>query len=585
MKKKGKWLALPLALLMGMSVFAGCSLEQVGEEVDATRTTLRVGTYTGGVDASWLDGVKERFEAKYADTCFEPGTDKKGVQVIITPDKTIYHGSSIMNNIAGLSDAVIFTENVDYHSAAASGLLLDVSDIFGENLSEKFGENKTIRSKMYDEEWEFIQHNGGVYGVPHYMLLGGIQYDVDLFEENNLYFNEAGTGFVRSAAEARSAGPDGDFSTTYDNGLPATYDDFFKLCDEMLLRGITPIAWSGYYQKIQTYYTLWALIADYEGPTNFMANFNFDETVDDIVTSITPSSDGTFENIDVQTKDAEITPETGYELRQQAGYYYAFKFFERIVDGPTDPAVLALPDHSYYDRTTAGSMVSHLGAQENFIKGYWEGSPIGMLCDGAWWENEASGLNGAFETAVAEFGPEASRENHRYGFMPLPKATSEQVGDPYTLANWGQCYGVINKNAVEGDENLIALSKLFLQFCCTDPELTEFTLTTGMPKSFKYDIDDTRVAQEMTYFQQTVWSIYENAELLQPYSGQTLLKNNKSTLGYGHDIYTTVNNQSYGIPVTAFIDTNITAEQYFFGMKMSAEDWNMTYGRDLATVS
>lgn len=545
----------------------GCGVQEIGEPINASKTQLYVATYEGGASGeSWLDGVASRFEEKYKDTCFEPGTDKKGVQVHVASDKTLYHGSELLNNIGNMIYSVIFTENLDYYAAVSSGLIAEISDTVNENLSEKFGENTSIAEKMFDEELAFMNINGKIYGVPHYLLFGGLIYDVDLFEDNNFYFNSAGTGFVRNKTEMRSAGPDGKPNTP-DDGLPATYDDFFLLCKKISDCGFSPMAWSGMYQAVQTNYTLWSLFADYEGKENFMPNFEFSGSVNDVVDSISETN-GKIGDINVSVRTENISPETGYHLTQQAGKYYALKFFEKIVR------------NGYYDKTTKGTMVSHLGAQENFIKGYFEDKPIAMLCDGSWWENEASGLNGAFETAEQEYGQAASKKNRRFAMMPLPKATRDKVGEPFTLGAWGQCYGVINATAVKNDKNLENLSKLFLQFVSTKDEIERFTLQTGSPKSFKYDIDQARIDSELTYYQKSVWDIFKNANVLMPYSSSSLLKNNKSTRGFGYDWFSTINKKSYGNPITAYIDNaSVTAEDYFFGLKTGQESWNNKYVR------
>ena len=50
------------------------------------------------------------------------------------------------------------------------------------------------------------------------------------------------------AADYFTPGPDGDFDTTYDNGLPSSWYEFITLCDYMYSQlGVYPIGLSGTY--------------------------------------------------------------------------------------------------------------------------------------------------------------------------------------------------------------------------------------------------------------------------------------------------------------------------------------------------
>lgn len=88
------------------------------------------------------------------------------------------------------------------------------------------------------------------YAIPHYSAYTGIIYDIDLFDENLYYFAKTPTGsaleelFVADNTVARSAGPDG-VEGTDDDGLPATYDEFFKLCEYIKQGAATPLVWTG----------------------------------------------------------------------------------------------------------------------------------------------------------------------------------------------------------------------------------------------------------------------------------------------------------------------------------------------------
>ena len=68
-------------ILVFASLFAvGCSNRfGDGEEIDETKTQLRIEYFNGGVGSEWLTKVAERFEAEYANEPFEEG--KLGVEI------------------------------------------------------------------------------------------------------------------------------------------------------------------------------------------------------------------------------------------------------------------------------------------------------------------------------------------------------------------------------------------------------------------------------------------------------------------------------------------------------------------------
>ena len=76
---------LPLALsLLTIGSATACNKNRGTEEqIDADKTQLYVYCYGGGVGSQWVRKVKTRFESDFADYEFEPGSGKKGVQVLI----------------------------------------------------------------------------------------------------------------------------------------------------------------------------------------------------------------------------------------------------------------------------------------------------------------------------------------------------------------------------------------------------------------------------------------------------------------------------------------------------------------------
>ncbi len=565
-----------MILFSGAAAFSGCAEPvQPEEPVDSTKTQLYIGNYNGGVGGKWLENAADRFEEKYKDTCFEPGTNKKGVQIHIDNNKERYHGNNLINNLSSITEQIIFTERAYYDEYVTSGKILDMTNAVTGDLAEVGETGHTIEEKIGSAQKEYLNRDGKYYAVPHYRLFSGIQYNVRLWEDEGYYFAEDGINFVSPGStaeeEPRSLGPDGktgvidgvDYSL--DDGLPATYEDFFLLCDYICETGNVPFVWTGQYLAQYTGYLYWALYADFEGAAKFMDNFDFSGTADDIV-------DGWNEDGTPVLRTAEITPQTGYELRQQLGRYYALSFLERLVKGNPERRF------TYYMTDSFGLTYSNLNAQEDFIKSYYEGKPIAMIAEGTWWENEADLENGAFETAEHDYGASASRENSKFGFMPLPKATEELVGTPFTVTDTYDSYILYNSN-MKGKEDILKLADLFVQFICTDEEMAEFTKTTGLPRALEYRMSEEDISA-LTYYEQQIWNVNINGDVVLPYSSGRLYRNNTGTLCYSYDWTTTVDGKPYSIPAKAFKDNGVTALQYFNGMKMSSSQWDTLYSKD-----
>lgn len=155
---------------------------------------------------------------------------------------------------------------------------------------------------------------------------------------------------------------------TYDDGLPATYDDFQKLLVAIRAKGVVPFSYSGaastYVSRAMT--DFWAT---YEGVEKMKVNYTFNGTVD-IVESI---SNGV-----AITRSVDINESNGYLLQKQPGKYYALQFLEDIFLGNS--------------KNYKQNGMSHLEAQNAFIKGAIvnNATTYAIHVDGIWWENEAS---------------------------------------------------------------------------------------------------------------------------------------------------------------------------------------------------
>ena len=542
--------------LASILAFGGVACgRSTGEAIDKTKTQLYVTTFEGGYGSTWLVEAKKRFEEAYAEVSFEDG--KMGAQIIIKEDRALTN-ESLVNNLKGSTQEVFFTEAVNYYDLQSRGLLYDISDAVTSTIE---GEGVSVESKMRDVHKEYFKANDGkYYAIPFYEANYGIIYDVDLFESEGLYFAAEGEGnslgFVKNATTPRSNGPDGKAGTA-DDGLPATYDDFFALCDYMVMQGITPMSWGG---KTPHYVNVLveSLQADYEGEEQMRINYTADGVATNLVESI--NDDGT-----VTVYSEEITPENGYlTWTKQAGKYYGLKFIERLISNT-----------SYYvkDKVTSTTH-DHLGAQNDFITGkFISGNPtFAMLIDGSWWCNEASDT---FKAAANKFGENvASAKVRKYGFMPLPKATADKVGEDFTILETNSSICFVNGNLKQKKDKI---AKEFVKFCHTNESLAEFTTITSTCKPYNYTMTNDELSA-IPYWGQELYRLHNEAKFISSYSKSAIYRANAGnfTEHFNAKMYaSTVGKLTHKVVPTAMIEDNVTAEQYFNGLSvaLTAEIW------------
>ena len=558
-----KILVSVLALVAAFST-VGCS--RGGESVDKSKTQLYVATFDGGFGSSWMDAVEKRFEEKYANVSFESG--KTGVQIIAKPERDVTN-ETLITKLSGMTHEVFFSEAISYYELQSRGLLYDISeavtkpinwDFVSGKVDESDPETKSIQEKMTNSvHKDYFGADSKYYGLPFYEATYGIVYDIDLFEKNKLYFREDGTDFIRKSTDKRSAGPDGDPGTS-DDGLPATYEDFFKLCDYMVNMNITPITWNGvspsYINAL-----IESLQADYEGEEQMRINYTASGTATNLVKEFDADGNPVLESED-------ITEENGYlTWTRQAGKYYGLKFAEQLTAN-TNYYELGKVISSGYMQTDAQNAL----IMDKFIQGK---KPVAMLVDGSWWLNESKS---SFTAAEQRFGAEAGLQDRKFGLMSLPKATADKVGEGYSVMEVNSSICFVRGNV---DKKKDALIKEFIQFCHTEESLREFTSITYTTKPFEYEMTDAQV-EAMPYWGQEMYRLHNEKAYISSYSTSGIYKKNatKFTQIWQGTMFNTIQgDKSYNVVTTAMIplENNVTvsAKDYFNGLSeaLTADDW------------
>ena len=509
-------IATCLVAVLGIAAAACGSTKQPGGDdiiIDERKTQLYIANYDGGVGREWLDAVAAMFEEQYKDEEFEAG--KKGVQVVVHNNKD-YNGSYIINKMASYTHDVFFTEDVNYYDHVAQGNFVDISDIVTADLGD-FGETGvTIEKKMDTDLAAYYKHvnDGKYYALPFYDGFYGFMYDIQLFENNCLYFAkepvDLGDGeydyFVEDGKDVslRSAGPDGDFETEYDNGLPSTYDEFEMLLENMLANKMVPFIYSGAassYVK-RSFVSVWA---NNEGKEQMMLNFNFgsDTEANKATTLIDVNSSGVVTPI----ADTTITSSNGYMLQKQAGKYYALKLLDSIANGNQK-------------RNLEQNSRSHTDTQNLFLLGKLNSSATkyGFLVDGSWWENEASSV---FANNAITYGDNAGKQARKFGFLPMPKV-SDSSPSKNTLISLNASACFVNKYGRQPE-----LGKLFLKFAHTNKALSTMNAISSVTRPFSYTISGSDQAQ-MTDYAKNLYELKKNSNVVYPYSNNRFFVENGS---------------------------------------------------------
>lgn len=511
---------------------------------------LKVFNFNGGYGSEWLSTLEKRYEAEKAGkTITIDGKTYDGIDVQIDAVKKVMKEMAGTYNFA--TNHVYFHEDVWYTTYLRNGnTFADMTEAL--TTDNPYEPGTTLESKLSAEQKAYFNVDGKYYGIPHYAGYVGVNYDIDLFEEKGYYLKDGysyngdtatlAACFTNVAAE-KTAGPDGKKGTD-DDGLPATYDEFFMLCGWITQNGDTPITWdNGNRQKYLNWF-ISSLAASYEGLEQTNLNYTFSGTAKNLVSV---ANDGTVTKL----PETEISSENGYELAKQAGKYYGLTFIEQLAKNDW-----------YY--SPAG--LTNTDAQDKFIQGIGE-TYVAMLMDGVWWENEADSTFTSEELAGMP-----SRKDRNYGFMPLPAATNEKATERanalnagkngYTLLDTHNSLCFIGKGLSE-DARKLAID--FIQFAYTDNSLAEFSITTDTTKALKYTMSDADKAK-MSAYGRSIINMQERADVVYSFSREKFYQDNEASLAeYDAAFRAEVDGNTVSVPLDSFVGGK-SVKTYFDGL-------------------
>ena len=617
--------ALILAAVMGSSVcmIASCKSGN-GTEVDTSKTQLYVSNYDAGIGRTWITAVGAEFEEAFKNYSFQEG--RTGVQIIYNHNRTT-NGVLLESSIANAKDNIFFTEGIDYPSMQTKGLVYDVTDIMemgaitGVDSNNNFTrEEVSIKSKIDADFLSFLDRNTDTdeenyYAFPFYLSVKAPIMDKDLWNENNYYLAKGATPseFVVQALESGgdveaakaqyesaiatlksgdksnnwilvdengvykydggevnlglSAGPDGKYGT-YDDGMPATYDEFYLLMDELVGDSISPFIWTGKYPGYaETLST--NLFWDYEGAENLRVYYSLNGTVNDLAKidsagKIVRNDDGSpvLESYTFNGGRAD-----GYEVQRLIGKYEALKFVEKVAKSS-----------GWVCKESDNTAVSHISAQSKFLTSCLPDSNIdrvAMLLDGAWWQQESDQTFTIMEKKDKKY----SKDNRNLGFLSLPNANIDKLEYRKTndvkkiIVSQNDSFCVVNGNLKEGSPQL-AVAKAFVSFIHNDEMLLRFMEKTNMSRALT--IQSEKDYSKLSVYGKNLVNYVNDAQVVYHYTDNELFLKNYTYLtntasGWNWHTLTYKGELELQYPMSSFrveqnIKNGLTSENYFTGL-------------------
>lgn len=481
--------------LTAFAPLAGCSLnEEVGPAIETGKTQLVVANQNRGFGDAYLKAIAPEFEKAYADYKGKDG--KVGVQVIIENKLDEFNTASLIGNMPYNGYDVYTLTNADYTTLVnqkyeGKSILANITDtVTGMNYDAKGtlvedGKGTTsIESRMEDEFVSYFnlgtENEPEYYAVPIFSPAGGIIYDADCFNDNKLYFKADGKIGANQAdidAGKCGKGPDDELGT-YDDGMPATWEEFKLLMHTMAFqRGITPFVWSGAHTYPREYFTR-AIFSNYEGANDFKMLFTLNGT---------------------DSQFGAITPETGYLLAGQEGRLAAVRATADIMSNA-----------SYYSPDAMKASTTHTGAQMYYLQSITQEKRIAMFMEGGWWENECRDV----ATDMGQQNSDWDFGKRNFKLMPIPDfkgttlATASETGGEAIVSQQDDSRQVMVMTHSIGSLMLVSqqsanidLAKEFVKFSTSREMLALTTQVSTCLRPYDYEFTEEEFAGCTKYTQ------------------------------------------------------------------------------------
>ena len=552
--KKSLCILLTLVLL---AVTCACKPPRINENVaDPNKTPLYIAIGDNGVGTEFLYDLEKAYEA------YNPEVDV----VINQRDSELSNG---LEYIKTATEDIIYV-NSEFTFTQYGNYVLDLTDM---TASKAYDENgayvgmgngtKSLQDKMMYYENGFNLVNQGTkedprfLGLPWFSAIYGLWYDMDLFDTENLYDLPEYTGFDGVANTGDEYfGPDGK-EGTYDDGLPATWEDMKALLQVMKEKGIVPFTFSGMHSWMRNFW-LDVILMNYEGMSDYTLCYTFDGTDSDF---------------------GEINADNGYLLKQQEGKKATLMVAEKIAKD------------KLYSTPSLYTTQTHLQAQIDFLDSVTTDSASAFLIDGSWWEYEARDTF----ADMSKQNPNFARGKRRFGYFPIPRFVgTEGLKDQVNTQQYINSISnfMIAANAKTKVPDVV---QDFLLFSHSEENLINFTKTTNLFCLYEYDMSND--LDSLTPLAQSVYDLMRDENVVIYFSGkdaltmngytatqaQNCLRAKNNTFFENWDFLTKVGNMNYmdAIRDMAFDEKNeLTAATWFEGLgeACSKSTWDKYFG-------
>lgn len=546
-----KTLSIMLTLAM-LAASAACKPPMVGDQsVDPNKTPLYIAIGDNGVGTEFLYALEKAYEE------YNPEVDV----VINSRDSELQNGLEYMKSAT--EDILYVTSQYDF--SRYEKYVMDLTDMTESKAYDENGEYvgmgngvKSLQDKMMAYENNFNLANQGTkedpkfYGLPWFNAIYGLWYDIDLFESANLYSLPEYKGFDGVANTGDEYfGPDG-IEGTYDDGLPATWEDMKILLQVMAGMNIVPFTFSGMHSWMRNFW-LDIILMNYEGMDDYILGYTFD------------GEDSDFGPIDKSN---------GYLLKQQEGKKAMLMVAEKIAkDG-------------LYSNGSLKSTQTHLQAQTEYLDSATTNTPSAFLIDGSWWEYEARETFTRMEKINKKF----ARGTRRFGYFPIPRFVG--TSGLKDQQNTKQYINSISNYLIAANANSKVKDVVedFLLFAHSEQNLINFTKTTNLFCSYEYDMSND--LDSLTPLARSVYELMSDENVTIYFSGQDALamkggtavdgqmtlRGQNNTFFDNWDLLTNVGNMNYIDPIRdmAYDEKNeLTATTWFNGYAKacSEETW------------
>lgn len=555
------------SMIAGVCTMTACGGGTVG---DPTKTQLWVFNYDGGWGRSWLDSIKTDFEEKYADVSFEEG--KTGVQVQVFADKV-----DITSSLRGDTNHVYFTGDVNYNDLAANKLIMSIDDIVTEDTLAEASDNiesgKIVDKISAAQREALTAYDGKYYSLPFIENTVGITYDADLFTSKSYYLkgktdgswtgssaSDIGKAYFTNNKSDMTVGPNG-IRGDYDDGLPATIEEYKALVARIHSTGDAPFIWSGRNAWYATFlgYSAWASLS---GIDEAMLSFNYGTGSGKDVQLEYVSE---FNGETPQFATSVVTPETGYLTHKSKSLYYASELMRYVFS------------NNDFRAQKWSTVNTQLMTQREYIYSNLTGSnqAIAMLLDGNWWYNEATESK-SFEDSLKRGGS----LDRNFKFMPMPikvdGGVKEGEGSNPTLPTMGSLNCFINNNIT--NPGIVKAAKTFVKFVYTDENLSTVQEKCGGKVGVNYVLPPEKYSKLNTFAKSYADIVKVSDNVVTASAAPIFVNNSKEMMDPRTWLFNTTVSSVVCGPLDAFKTYKYSTKVYFEGLDKQ-DTWASKYSK------